>query len=36
MAMMGWCDPIIRSHLYRMEPANLERLQNAMKEVGLI
>ena len=36
MAMMGWCDPIIRSPLYRMEPANLERLQNAMKELGLI
>ena len=36
MAMLGWCDPIIRSPLYRMEPANLERLQNAMKEVGLI
>ena len=36
MAMMGWCDPIIRSPLYRMEPANLERLQNAMRELGLI
>ena len=36
MAMLGWCDPIIRSPLYRMEPANLERLQNAMKELGLI
>ena len=36
LAMMGYCDPIIRSPLYRMEPANLERLQNAMKELGII
>lgn len=36
LAMMGWCDPIIRSPLYRMEEANLARLRNAMTELGII
>ena len=36
LAMMGYCDPIIRSPLYRMEEANLQRLTNAMKELGII
>ena len=36
LAMMGWCDPIIRSPLYRMEEANLERLRKAMVDLGII
>ncbi len=36
LAMMGWCDPIIRSPLYRMEEANLERLRKAMTDLGII
>jgi hypothetical protein len=34
--MMGYCDPIIRSPLYRMEEDNLKRLENAMKDLGII
>ncbi len=36
LVMMGYCDPIIRSPLYRMEEANLERLANAMRDLGII
>lgn len=36
MAILGYCDPILRSPMYRMEDANLERLKAAMKEVGVI
>ncbi|MBQ3301581.1 MAG: 4-hydroxy-tetrahydrodipicolinate synthase [Mogibacterium sp.] len=36
MAMLGFCDPILRSPLYRMEPQNLERLTRAMTELGII
>ena len=36
MAMMGYCDPIIRSPLYRMEPQNLARLTKAMTDLGII
>ena len=36
LAMMGWCDPILRSPLYRMEEANLARLKAAMEDLGLI
>ena len=36
LAMMGWCDPILRSPLYRMEEQNLARLKNAMTELGII
>ena len=36
LAMMGWCDPIIRSPLYRMEEPNLERLRKAMTDLGII
>lgn len=36
LAMMGYCDPIIRSPLYRMEEANLARLTKAMKDLGII
>lgn len=36
LAMMGYCDPIIRSPLYRMEEANLARLSEAMKDLGII
>jgi 4-hydroxy-tetrahydrodipicolinate synthase len=35
MAAMGFCDPILRSPLYRMEPQNLERLLGAMRDFGL-
>ena len=34
--MMGYCDPIIRSPLYRMEPENLARLTKAMKNLDII
>ena len=34
--MMGYCDPIIRSPLYRMEEANLARLAKAMRDLGII
>ena len=36
LAMMGWCDPIIRSPLYRMEDANIARLEKAMKDLAII
>ncbi|MBQ9074912.1 MAG: dihydrodipicolinate synthase family protein, partial [Mogibacterium sp.] len=36
LAMMGWCDPILRSPLYRMEEQNLERLRKAMLDLGII
>jgi 4-hydroxy-tetrahydrodipicolinate synthase len=36
LAMMGYCDPIIRSPLYRMEEANLARLRKAMQDLGII
>ena len=36
LAMMGWCDPILRSPLYRMEEPNLERLRKAMVDLGII
>ena len=36
LTMMGYCDPIIRSPLYRMEEANLERLTKAMKDLDII
>jgi 4-hydroxy-tetrahydrodipicolinate synthase len=36
LSMMGWCDPIIRSPLYRMEEANLQRLRKAMQDLGII
>ena len=36
MAILGYCDPIFRSPMYRMEEANLERLKASMKEVGII
>lgn len=36
MAVLGYCDPILRSPMYRMEEANLARLKAAMKEVGVI
>ncbi len=36
LAMMGWCDPIIRSPLYRMEDNNLARLEKAMKDLAII
>ncbi len=35
MAHMGWCDNYLRSPLYPMEPANEERLLNAMRNIGL-
>ncbi|MBQ6622215.1 MAG: 4-hydroxy-tetrahydrodipicolinate synthase [Mogibacterium sp.] len=35
MAAMGFCDPIIRSPLFEMEPKNYERLLNAMRAQGL-
>ncbi|MBQ6622415.1 MAG: 4-hydroxy-tetrahydrodipicolinate synthase [Mogibacterium sp.] len=35
MTAMGYCDPIIRSPLYWMEPQNYERLLNAMRAQGL-
>ena len=36
LVMMGYCDPIIRSPLYRMEEANLARLAKAMRDLGII
>lgn len=36
LTMMGYCDPIIRSPLYRMEPENLARLTKAMKNLDII
>lgn len=36
MAILGYCDPIMRSPMYRMEESNLSRLKAAMKEVGVI
>lgn len=36
MAMMGFCEPIMRSPMYRMEEANKARLEAAMKEAGLL
>jgi len=36
MAMLGYCDPILRSPLYRMEEQNLERLTKAMKNLNII
>ncbi len=36
MAILGYCDPIMRSPMYRMEESNLARLKAAMKEVGVI
>lgn len=36
MSMMGFCDPIIRSPLYRMEEQNLARLRKAMQDLGII
>ena len=36
LTMMGYCDPIIRSPLYRMEPENLARLTKAMKDLEII
>jgi len=36
VAMIGRCDPIIRSPLYRMEPQNLERLTRAMKDLSIV
>ena len=35
MAHMGWCDNYLRSPLYPMEPANEERLLNAMRNIGI-
>ncbi len=35
MAHMGWCDNHLRSPLYPMEPANEERLLNAMRNIGI-
>ncbi len=36
MSMMGFCDPIIRSPLYRMEEQNLARRRKAMQDLGII
>lgn len=36
LALMGYCDPIIRSPLYRMEDENLARLKDEMSKLGLI
>ena len=36
MAMMGYCDPILRSPLCRMEDANLARLKSTMQGLGII
>lgn len=36
LSMMGFCDPIIRSPLYRMEEANLQRLTKAMQDLNII
>ena len=36
MVMMGYCDPIIRSPLYRMEDANLAKLRSTMQGLGII
>ena len=35
MAHMGWCGNYLRSPLYPMEPANEERLLNAMRNIGI-
>ena len=36
LALLGYCDPILRSPLYRMEELNLARLTTAMMEVDLV
>ena len=36
MVMMGYCDPIIRSPLYRMEEQNLAKLKATMQGLGII
>ena len=36
MAAMGWCNNVLRSPLYPMEPAHEEHLLECMKERGLI
>ena len=36
LTLMGFCDPIIRSPLYRMEEDNLKRLTKAMQDLNII
>ena len=36
MVLLGFCDPIIRSPLYRMEEQNLAKLKSTMQELGII